>query len=109
MQAGGGGVGVSATASGYPTQPVSQPLQTGHSGFGGYYNPITQPLGSQSPAIMQPSNESSSMIGIMQPGVPQPGGGVVSGSQPTRETTYPADAPMTWNDPPILAKKVYLN
>ena len=49
----------------------------------------------------------------MQPGVP--GGGVVSGSgisvapppQLNRESTYPVDAPLTWNDPPaIVAKKV---
>ena len=53
---------------------------------------------------------------VMQPGVtvPQSGGGVVSGSgmsvvppPPNRESTYPVDAPMTWNDPPaIVAKKV---
>ena len=111
---GGGIVGGPTVPGGYPTQPVPPIGQPGHTSFGGgYVTPITQPLVSQGPAVMQPSTDtytSSSMPGIMQPGVPgvpQPGGGVVSGSQPGRETTYPVDAPMTWNDPPpIVAKKV---
>ena len=105
MQGVGGGM---TTTSGYPPQPVPQP-NFGHGG--GYAPPITQPLVSHGTAIMQPSTETytpSTMPGIMQPGVPRPGGGgVVSGSQqPGRETTYPVDAPVTWNDPPIITKKV---
>ena len=98
----GGGVGMTG---GYPTQLVPQPGQPSHTGSGGGYPaPITQPLGSQGSAIMQPSTEtymSSTMHGIMQPGVPQPGVSVAS----SRETTYPVDAPVTWNDPPLLAPK----
>ena len=107
----GDGVGVTG---GYPTQPVPQPSHPSHTGFGGRYSaPITQPLVSQGPAIMQLSADtytSSTTHGIMQPvvpGMPQPGGGVIPGSQPSREMTYPVDAPVTWNDPPpIMAKKV---
>ena len=120
MRAGGGGgamMGGATMTGGYSTQPVPLPGQPGQTGIGGggFAPPITQPFVSQGPAIMQPSTDTyppSSMPGIMQPGVPsgvpRPGGGVVSGSQPGRETTYPVDAPVTWNDPPaIVAKKVY--
>ena len=100
MRPGGGGGGIITTGGGYPTQPVPQPGQPGQPGFGGGYS---------GPSILQPI-----ISPIMQPGVPQPGGGVVSGSgmsmappPPARESTYPVDAPMTWNDPPaIVAKKV---
>ena len=120
MRVGGGGGGVmsgTTMTGGYPTQPVPPPGQPGQTSFGGgYVTPITQPLVSQGPAIMQPSADTytpPSMPGIMQPGVPgvpqPPGGGVVSGSQPGRENTYPVDAPVTWNDPPaIVAKKVHI-
>ena len=119
MRVGGGGSGImsgTTVTGGYPTQPVPPPGQPGQTSFGGgYVTPITQPLVSQGPAIMQPSTDAytpSSMPGIMQPGVPgvpQPGGGVVSGNQPGRENTYPVDAPVTWNDPPaIVAKKVHI-
>jgi hypothetical protein len=115
MRIGGGVGGGTSMTGGYPPQPVPQPGHTAF-GHGGYAPPVTQPLGTHGSAIMQPSTETytpSTMPGIMQPGVPgmpQPGGGgVVSGSlQPGRETTYPVDAPVTWNDPPIIAKKVHI-
>ena len=102
MRGVGGGMN---TTSGYPPQPVPQPGPTNFGHGGGYAPPITQPLGSHGAAIMQPSTETytpSTMPGIMHPSVPQP-----KSQQPGRETTYPVDAPVTWNDPPpIVAKKV---
>lgn len=119
---GGGGAAGSGVGGGTLGYNPSLMPKTGQPGITGYgTSPITQPLAPTKSdsmtgtAIMQPSfiNTGPPQPGVMQPGVTQPGGISGVGGMPvappiSRETTYPVDAPMTWNDPPTLkSKKVF--